>query len=391
LTTSRARFLLVSLVIVTLLGTASLLGAQVRRSSPEPDSLFKYLAVFTEALSLVRQAYVEDVDLQALLGGAYAGATEALDPFSVYVPPDKVARFLRLGDPEAQSGLLLIRERGWLVVAGVLEGSPAQDAGLRRGDLVVKVGAEPTTMLEVWQVHEQLAAAGEEPVALEVVRRQDRKELSFTMAPWDREPVTSSTHDEISVLRISHFVESTAEAAARALAQLEGDLLLVDLRGVVGGDAEQAYRVGELLASGELGSLKKKGEVQRRFVSGRDPVWSGTVAVMVDRGTLGASEVLAKVLAERVGAQVVGEPTFGHAGRQEVVRLTSGAVLKVTDAFYTGPGGEVIDDSVEPDVLVSERSRTLQDRDLSLQDLILRRGVETLRQAAAPAAESAAA
>jgi carboxyl-terminal processing protease len=391
MTTSRSRFLTVSLILVVVLTVGSLLGAQGRRSAPAPDSLYKYLSVFTETLSLVRQAYVEEVDLHALLGGAYAGAVEALDPFSVYVAPENVSRFLEVrqnGNPD--TGLFLLRERGWLYVAGVVDGSPAHAAKLQRGDLLSKVDGQSTTTMEVWEIHERFARSGGGSVKLEVIRRQDRRDVELRVAPYEQSPVTVREVEGVPVVRLSRFVSETPAEAARVLGALPGRYAVIDLRGVAGGDPRAAYRVADLLVTGELGSLRRKGEVRERFSSSGEPVWRGELVVLVDRGTLGAGEVLAQVLSESAGAKLVGEPTFGHAGRQDLVHLASGALLSLTDSFYTGPNGEVIDKSVKPDQLVDERSRKLREKDLTLDELILRRGLETLRGGESPDLEKAA-
>ena len=147
--------------------------------------------------------------------------------------------------------------------------------------------------------------------------------------------------------------------------------------------------MADLLASGELGALKSRQEVRKRFAASGEPMWRGDLVVLVDRGTLGAAEVLAAVLDDAAQATIVGEPTFGHAGHRAQVELSSGGILELTDAFYTGPDGELLDDSLEPDLLVDERSRTLREQDLTLDELILRRGLAAAREDAAGAKKAA--
>jgi len=100
--------------------------------------------------------------------------------------------------------------------------------------------------------------------------------------------------------------------------------------------------------------------------------------VLQDRGTLGAAEVLATVLRQRTGAKLVGERTFGYAGRQTEVGLSNGAVVQLTDAFYAGPDRERLRDGLKPDVLIDERSRSFNEQDKPLGDLILERGLRLL-------------
>lgn len=381
MTTNRTRFLVSSLVLTALLGAASWLAAQSRSTSPEPDSLYKHLSVFSEVLGLVRQAYVQDTDLETLMAGAYEGAADALGAFAVYVPADQVAEYRRVrSSPGAGSGLFLVRERGWIYVAGVADGSAADRGGFERGDLVAKVDGQPTRELQVWQIEQHLASHRDRPIPVVVVRRGNEMTLELPVPNGPLPVVTVRRESGVPVVRIGRFDGETAAAVEVELRRLAGEgAMLLDLRGVAGGDPEVAYAVAERFATGELGSLKSRDEVRKRYAAVGQPLWRGELVVLVDRGTLGAAEVLAAVLDDAARATIVGEPTFGHAGRRAQVELSSGAVLELTDAFYTGPDGELLDESLEPEVLVSERTRTLSEKDLTLDELILRRGLEALR------------
>ena len=383
MTQHRTRFLVISLVLSALFSAASWLAAQARREAPEPDSRYKYESVFHETLQRVREAYVNEVDDRQLMAGAYEGAADALGAFAVYVPAEQVAEYRRArAQSRRDNGLLLVRERGWIYVAGVEEGSPAETAGFERGDLVAKVGGEPTRDLQVWQIESHLAGHADRPVAVTVVRQGENHDLKLEPAgaAAARPAVRVETVSGIPVLRIGRFESDTAAAVERELRRLgpSAGKLAVDLRGTVNGDPAAAFEVADLLLSGELGTLKAREEVQKRFAASGEPVWRGQMVVLVDRGSLGAAEVLAAALKQGAGATLVGETTFGHAGEQKEVELASGAVLELTGAFYAGPDGELLDEGLEPDVEVDERSRRLGERDLDIDELILRRGVGVL-------------
>jgi len=383
MTQHRTRFLVISLVLSALFSAASWLAAQARREAPEPDSRYKYESVFHETLQRVREAYVNEVDDRQLMAGAYEGAADALGAFAVYVPAEQVAEYRRAkAQARRDNGLFLVRERGWIYVAGVEEGSPAETAGFERGDLVAKVGGEPTRDLQVWQIEAHLAGHADRPVAVTVVRQGENHELKLepAAAAAARPAVRVETVSGIPVLRIGRFESDTAAAVERELRRLgpAAGKLAVDLRGTVNGDPAAAFEVADLLLAGELGTLKAREDVQKRFAASGEPVWRGQMVVLVDRGSLGAAEVLAAALKQGAGATLVGETTFGHAGEQKEVELASGAVLELTGAFYAGPDGELLDEGLEPDVEVDERSRRLGERDLDIDELILRRGVGVL-------------
>jgi carboxyl-terminal processing protease len=342
----------------------------------------------------VRQAYVKETNVDDLMAGAYEGAADSLGPFTVYVPPEQVAEYRRVKEhPAPETGLYLLREHGWLYVVGVAAGSPAEKAGFERGDLVSRVDGKPTRELQVWQIDEDLAAHVGATVPVSIVRQGDTKSLQLAVGAASVQPDTSVTRvRDIPVLRIARFAPSTTAAVQDELEKLTRthvDKLAIDLRGVAGGDPEVAYQIADLMVAGDMGSLEARDQVRRKFAASGEPVWKGRVVVLTDRATLGAGEILARVLDESAGATLVGEPTFGHAGHQAQVELQSGGLVELTDSFYTGPKGKPLDESVEPDQEVDERSRTLREKDLTLDELILQRGIGVLENPPAPEQKAA--
>jgi len=395
MTRSRLRFLVVSIVLGGLFAAGTWFTAAARRTQPDPDSLFKHLSVFTEVLGLVQQAYVEDTSTKELMTGAFEGSMDALDPFSVYVPAGDVQRYL--DDPVAPiplSGAILIKERGWLYVAGVVDGSESQRIGLQRGDLLSRIDGELTREQPVWAIQQQLADPRRETLQLEVIRRGETVAIEMEIASPTETPAVSRTDErEVPILRISRFDGNTAATVAEVLTAIDDegrDRLILDLRRVAGGDPLTAFEVADLFVVGELGRLIRKGETETVYESTRDQLWLGRVVVLVDRGTLGAAEVLAATLVEVLEADLVGERTFGYAGRRTAVELSDGGLLIITNAFFAPPSGQAVSSGLTPSVRVSERSRRLSESDQTLDDLILARGLDLLLDEAEAEAEAAA-
>ncbi|HZI63599.1 MAG TPA: S41 family peptidase [Thermoanaerobaculia bacterium] len=378
----RLLFVILSVVLVTGLLAGSLLGAASSRGDSGERSLFKYLSVFTEVLSLIRQAYVDETAVDALLTGALDGAADALDPFSLYVPAAQTERYAAArAMGSGRSGLLVLKERGMPYVASVWEGSPAAAAEVEVGDLIAEVDGQSTRLLPLWELHTRLAGAPGTKVELEMIRRGEPRQVTLELADT-RPPAPVMTEREgVGYLRIPIFDAQTAAQTRAALttpaAQAQRKLL-VDLRGVGGGEGARGYDVARLLVEGELGALVgREGEISK--FEGATPVWKGDIVVLMDRGTLGAAELLATVLRQKAGAKLVGERSFGYAGRQTLVELSTGARLQITDAFYTGPDRERIAEGLMPDERVDDRSRTFEERDTPLGELIFQRGLRVLR------------
>jgi len=358
------------------------------------DTYLKYLKVFSEVLGLIRDTYVDEPNTDALMAGALEGVTDAMDPFSVYVPAKAVPGYVKaLATGKSLSGLALLKERGATLVMSVEKGSPADAAGLKVGDLVAKLDGTSTRTTPLWEMQEALAGAPGTKVSLEVIRLGVPVQANFDLKPFTPPAVSLSQVGETpeaardktaTVLRIPSFRADTVEqvraelgSAGRTPGTAEAKLL-IDLRGVSSGDPEQAYEAAKLFASGELGAMLQRKQELRRFESSDTPVWQGRLVVLIDRGTAGPAEVFASVLHQRAGAELVGERTLGYAGHRATADLSTGSRLFFTDAFYTGPDKKPINESLKPDLLVSERNRTFLEKDVPMGELILRRGVHHL-------------
>ena len=379
---SRIIFFTVSFLLTFPMLAGTLLRAAGRDQSPEDDSLYKYLSVFTEVLGLVRQSYVDAPKMDELMAGALDGTTDALDPFSIYVPASEVGRYLEARQIAwRQSGLTLLKEHGIAYVVAVEKDSPAGKADVKPGDIVAKVGDRTTRTMPLWEIQEILAGKPGTTLAMEVIRLGAPVSVSFTLQPFQIPAPSLSEVDGAPVLRIPTF---GADTAARVKSLVEANAakarngLVIDLRGVSSGDPEAAYAVARLFAKGDLGALTRRSEELQSFAGAEAPVWQGKTVVLVDRGTLGAAEVLATVLRQKIKADLVGERTFGYAGRQGSADLSSGGRLLFTDAFYTGPDKKPLNEELTPDLLVDERSRTFLEKDVPMSDLILKRGVRRL-------------
>lgn len=390
---SRTAFFVCSAILVLSLLSGSLLGAVADgEGDSSDDSLYKHLSMFTEVLSLIRQAYVDAPDFETLMAGALDGTTDALDPFSLYVPEAEVEAFRQAREVGTRlSGLTLLKERGVAYVVAVAPGSPAADAGIEAGDLVTEIASRNTRTMPLWEIKEELAREAGTKVGLELLRLGEPVSTALTLTAFTPPAPALERVDGVAVLRIPSFLPDTAGRVRELLEQVRtenGDRLVVDLRGIAGGDPEMVFPIAELFADGELGALTAKGERLAEYRSEAAPVWSGPLVVLVTRGTLGPAELLAEVLRQAAGAELVGEQSFGWAGREEWADLPSGGRLFFTGAFYTGPDGEPLNQGLEPDLRVDRTS--FNERELPIDQLILDRGVERVRQLTGePAAETA--
>lgn len=376
--TNRLLFVLISALLVVPLLTGGLLGA---RPSDEDDEPYKFLTVFTEVLRLVRTVYVEEPDLDSLMSGAMDGAADALDPFSFFVPAENAAAFGKAEEEgRQQSGLIVLKERGVAFAVTVDMGGAADKAGLERGDILSKIRGRSTRDLAMWEIHEILAGRRSKQVELEVVRQGKPQDLVLELGPA---PMAQPQLDEVDgyqVLSVPSFGADTRQRVAELLKVVADRPVLIDLRGNAGGSPENAYQVAGLFSTGKLGELRKRDQTVREFTNLEQTLYNGTPSLLVDRGSQGAAEIFAAVLLQSSDGLLVGESTFGHAGRSQRVTLTSGAFLELTDAFYTGPDLSPLDDGLTPEVVVRLRRFRGEEEE---GDEVLQRAIEALQERAA--------
>jgi len=232
--------------------------------------------------------------------------------------------------------------------------------------------------MPLWEIQKRLAAAPGTRLDLEVLSGGQTKELTLELALFAPPQANVQSLQGASLLRLPSLEPEQLERVAGLVSELEDTPLLVDLRGVAWGEPETAYAVGELFVQGELGQLLGRDGPVKSF-SGEDDVWQGKLVVLVDRGTQGAAEILARVLQQGAGAKVVGQPSFGFAGHSRFIELDAGGSLVVTEGFYTGPDGEPLNQGIVPDLRVSERGRAFAEREDAIEDLTLEKALELLR------------
>lgn len=384
---SRLAFLLASLLTVFLLLGGTLFAASSTGTAAGEDSPYKYLSVFMEVFGLATRAYVDEPKTASLLDGAFEGSIDALDPFSLYVPADAVATFeatRKVGSK--RSGLVLLKERGVAYVVAVEPGSPADKAGLDSGDILSEIAGVRTREAPLYQILALFAGKPGTKLKIERLRFGDKATVELELAEHPPVAVELRTEKGLAVLEIPAFHAGTPQDVKKSLETVlaPGDLLpgieahdklVIDLRGTAGGDEKAAYEVAGLFAEGKLGSLLRRGQELESFSAGKSRPFGGRLMVLTNRGTQGAAEVLATVLHQRAGAKLIGEPSFGHAGRTELLALADGSRLQLTTAFFTGPDGKPLQDGLEPD----ERVRLLDDEEgKPPKDEVLDRAIELL-------------
>lgn len=310
--------------------------------------------LFQDVLRHVRSHAVDSLDEAAIYRLAAAGMLDELD--------DPYAALLSGSDQGTAGrpvlGLYLDQREGRVVVVAVRPGSPAEEAGVRPGDEVLEVGRIRVDQLRVEEVAGLLEAGGGEDVNLLVARAGGRRfRISVPRTGVPDLPLPSVVRsDGIAHLKVTSLVPGAVERVARLLDSVRGGEvrgLILDLRGVVEGELDQAVALAGLFLGPNALVVTRRDRrtsdsiLTRTTLAGPYP--DIPMVLLVDRGTSGPAEVVAGALQDNDRALLVGEPTFGRGGELSFYPLSGGLNLRLTTAHWITPSGRLIQRGARPD------------------------------------------
>lgn len=378
-------------VVVSLCALASL-RAMTGPEGAGRDPATRALSIFSEVFSLTRTNYVEPTDSKTLLEGAYDGMSDALDPFSYYVPAGSMAAYKAEESAAAASpGVVFARRGGYPYVVAPLPGSPAEKADVKPGDLIDSIDGKQMRNAPMWKINAALEGAEGSTCELSVFRGGEEKKLTVSVARRRFEPPAPSTtwERDVAILHIPTFTPGAAAAVRKELDEASRrsiNRLIIDLRGSIGGSIPDSVPVAALFVDkGPIATVVSRKASEKPLEVAGPPVWKGRVVLLVDDSTAGPAEVFAAALHDRAGAKTVGETTVGMAIIQRNVPTEEGGSLFMTVGRYVSPSGQVLGGKgLTPDERVLVLPGETGDR-----DLILERGLEIVRSTDAPARQAA--
>lgn len=345
------------LVIATALLTGGLFWGNPwahAASEPSDTQIQESILQFSKVLAMVEDHYAADLDSEdVMFQGAIPRMLRSLDPHSSFFSPDA---FKQLREDQkghyAGVGMQIGARNGGTIVIAPFPRTPAYQAGLRPGDVIVKVDGEDVEGLELNEVARRLRGQVNTPVGISIDRRGSEELLEFTVTrariPRPSVPTAFEIQPRIGFVRIDTFNENTGRELDEALAKLkikQLDGLLLDLRGNRGGLLSEGVRVsdrflekGQMIVSHHGRSSREKSYNVRRGNGGR--VYP--MVVMVNCNSASASEIVAGALQDHDRALIVGNSTFGKGLVQTVYTLSESSGLALTTARYYTPSGRLI-------------------------------------------------
>ena len=377
----RARGPLPWAAALVLFGLGALFGLAVSGSAEaRHESPHEVAVQLGRVLARVEQLYVDPVERSVLLEGSIKGMVRELDPHSSYMPPEEYRIFR--SDTEGAFGGIGVEVDGSgdaLVVTAPIEGGPAERAGVRPGDAIVRIDGDELEGVPLARIVRRMRGAPGTKVSLTVRREGQKEPLTFELT---REIVRVTSvaakrlDGNVLYLRIKQFQERTHAELVEAVAAAQRDPrgtfagVLLDLRTNPGGLVDQATEVAdELLDGGIVFETRHRGAVLEQV--GARPgglLRDAPVVALVDEWTASAAELLAGALQDQRRALVVGVPTFGKGIIQSILDMPHGAGMALTTARYYTPAGRAIQAvGITPDVLLEGYRRhplALREQDL---------------------------
>ncbi len=350
------------LLTVSLLVSALVLGGGLFVKVRADETSYKDAVIFAEILSLVMENYVDPVESENLMRGAYEGLLVGLDPNGAYLSPVEVKEWKSGPVGAAGPGLTVLKLGRSLQVVGVAPGSSAADAGIVVGDQVRTINGREVNHLSLGQCRRLLAGASGTTLRLDLLKRNEEfreDKVELERGPVTGPPYTIDASGNVAVLHLKsvHGLDP-AELAAELddVASNGQSRLLIDVRNLADEDMSSVAAIAALFTASPRLLLKDRdGEVVNSVEGSADTVaWTGSVTLLANGATAGAGEALTRLLQTALGAELFGEPTFGLGAEPELLELDNGSGLLVSVARWETAAGESWnEDGIEPDQKVS--------------------------------------
>jgi len=374
-------FSLVSVGVVA--GVLISLGvtATAQRDARAPLPL-EELRQFTEVFGAIKSNYVENVEDKKLITEAISGMLSGLDPHSTYLDAEGYKE-LQVGTQGEFGGLGIEvgTEEGFVKVVSPIEDTPAFKAGVKAGDLIIKLDEKPTKGLTLNDAVKIMRGKPKTSITLTIMRKGEPKPIVITVVRdvIKVQSVKSKVLEPgIGYIRITQFQEHTTENVVKALNTISKDQalkgLVLDLRNDPGGLLNAAVGVSAAFLPPKTLVVSTDGrteDAKRKFNASPEDYMRGgredhlsklpesaktvPIVVLVNGGSASASEIVAGALQDHKRASIMGTQTFGKGSVQTILPLTNNTAIKLTTARYYTPSGRTIQaKGIDPDLLVEE-------------------------------------
>ena len=332
------------------------------------NELYEKIDLFGEVLENIKKDYVDDVDQVQMIDSAINGVLQSLDPYSAYMSPELFKEMQT--DTSGQFGGLGIEigmEAGVVKVISPIDDTPAEQAGIKAGDYIVKIGKVQVQGKSLMEAVKLMRGPVGTSIDLTVRRKNVKKALEFkiTRKIIEVQSVSSeiiSKNKNLGYIRLKSFNENSDKQFLKSIKKFEKNSKIkgyvLDLRNNPGGLLTQAINITDFfLDDGEIVSTKGRNisETRKFFARKGDEIKGKPLIVLINNGSASASEIFAGALKDHKRAIILGENSYGKGSVQSIIPLQNGGGMRLTISKYYWPSGKSISEvGVTPDILVEE-------------------------------------
>ena len=334
----------------------------------QTDNLYKKLDLFSDVLETLNNEYVDPVDENKVLDAAINGMLQSLDPYSSYMSPENFRNMNAETKGEFGGlGIEITMQAGLVKVISPIEGTPADKAGIKAGDFIIRINNTQVKGLNLFEAVSMMRGKVGTKINLVIRRENIDDELKFTLTRGIikiREVSAEVKLNSIGYIRLRAFNQKSHNQLKEKIKSFKSKRLngyILDLRNNPGGLLSQAIKISDMfLDSGEIVSTKGRDKTDIKIFNAKkgDMIDGLPLIVLINKGSASASEIVSGALKDHKRAIILGETSFGKGSVQSIIPLTNRGALRLTTAKYYLPSGSSISEvGVSPDITVKEKDK----------------------------------
>ncbi|OUV97369.1 MAG: peptidase S41 [Candidatus Pelagibacter sp. TMED142] len=332
------------------------------------DELYKKLDLFSDVLETLNKEYVDEVDQNKVLDSAINGMLQSLDPYSSYMSPENFRNMNTETKGEFGGlGIEITMQSGLVKVISPIEGTPADKAGIKAGDFIVKINNKQVKGLSLYEAVSMMRGKSGTKINLTVRRKDIDDELKFTITRAKisiKEVSAEVKSNNVGYIRLRAFNQKSYSQLKQKINKINKNKIngyILDLRNNPGGLLSQAIKISDLfLDGGEIVSTRGRDETDIKIFNAKkgDIIKNLPLIVLINEGSASASEIVSGALKDHKRAIILGETSFGKGSVQSIIPLQNRGALRLTTAKYYLPSGDSISEiGVVPDITIKEDNK----------------------------------